>query len=270
MPLPSLPPSFLLYYFWTPSCLSGSWGHLTNAPLMFYTWSHRQCPVLTKPLEGSHGPCACCPWIWRWECGPWCWLPGLTKLQTSKGQIERKKFVFLSEPPCVPLALTWSHACFKTSLSLCLQHLSVGWSQVHVVSLGNRCHLLGWDLGWTSVGIAKVCPTWVRVKSPSLISIFLLFSTENLFSQELPRMGWLVTLVWKYSKQFGQYHWIGPPLWRIADRRASYMLNTRSQMTLTLLPWFIPYQNVCCGTDMCFVSSCCVREVRLFHLVPTS
>ena len=44
-------------------------------------------------------------------------------------------------------------------------------------------------------------------------------------------------------------------------------LNAISQ---DMCPGFTPHQNVGIGTDMCFVSSCCVREVRQLHLVQTS
>ena len=50
------------------------------------------------------------------------------------------------------------------------------------------------------------------------------------------------------------------------------MPDTSSQMPLMplprTLPWS-PYQSVCSAADMCFVSSCCVSEGRLFRLVQT-
>lgn len=158
-------------------------GHLTKAPLMFYAWSHRQCPMPTKPLEGSPRPVPAAPGF----VGENVVFGVGSQGSNRKWRPNRKnKFVFLSEPPCVTLALTRSHAMLvlKTSLSLCLQHLSIDLSQIHLVSREHRYHLLGWDLGWASVGIAKDCPTWVKVKSPSVSRIVLLFSTgQSLFTR---------------------------------------------------------------------------------------
>lgn len=61
-------------------------------------------------------------------------------------------------------------------------------------------------------------------------------------------------------------NWSGPLVWRIADRTASCMLNTRSHdINIASLVYFLP--NVCCCADMCFVPSCYVRKIRIFHLV---
>lgn len=92
-------------------------------------WCFLPVPIDNAQCPQSHLPCACCSWILcRWESGPWCWLPGLTNLYTSKGQIERKKNVFLSEIHCVTWVLHWADPVpgIKTSLSLWLQHLSKG------------------------------------------------------------------------------------------------------------------------------------------------
>lgn len=52
-----------------------------------------------------------------------------------------------------------------------------------------------------------------------------------------------------------------------AEYKVTDDVNATSQ---DMCPGFTPHQNVGCGTHMCFVLSCYVREVRQLHLVQTS
>lgn len=79
-------------------------GHLTNAPLMFYAWSHRPCPVPTKPLEGSPRLVPTAPELVDENVVLGVGSQG-SRSYRLVGPNRKKKIVFLFEPPRVTLAL---------------------------------------------------------------------------------------------------------------------------------------------------------------------